>query len=568
VEYVNAVTSTALAAPDKFYKGVNQGWSAIEQKFDVRRHLSDTILADHFLISDAEHRKEMELILIKGHAGSGKTVLLRRIAWDAAHDYDYICLYLKPYGTINTLALQELISHCKERIFLFIDDAAERVHEILSLAKSIGPEGKFLTILISERTNEWNVSGSPISPLINAVHELKYLSLKEIDSLLILLEHHRALGTLSALSPDSRRLELSERAGRQLLVALHEATLGRPFEDIIEDEYIHILPAEAQQIYLTICTLNRLNIPVRAGIVSRIHGVPFEDFKTRLFGPLEHVVQVEQDPVVRDYMYRARHPHIAEIVFERILKDQEARYEIYIKCLRELNIDYSTDRLAFRQMVRGRDLIDLFPNHDLAKGILKVAQELVGEDPYLLHQMALYEMHRPNGNLHESNELLTKALAIAYPDLANAIKHSIAELLLRSAELARTPLERDKCLAEASRIAQSLKGTSLGETGYIHHTLVKIGLKRLKALIDIEGDAASPTVVESLVKDIEKNLTFPQFRGHRVKQQPFSLRTRPGSHSRASSAGASDYRTPRCTRRCPVLLLHESRSADGTRARA
>ncbi|NOT95086.1 MAG: type I restriction endonuclease subunit R, partial [Nitrospira sp.] len=44
------------------------------------------------------------------------------------------------------------------------------------------------------------------------------------------------------------------------------------------------------------------------------------------------------------------------------------------------------------------------------------------------------------------------------------------------------------------------------------------------------------------------NLTFPQFRGHPVKPQPSSLRTRPGSDSRGSNAGAADYRTPQCTR--------------------
>jgi len=37
------------------------------------------------------------------------------------------------------------------------------------------------------------------------------------------------------------------------------------------------------------------------------------------------------------------------------------------------------------------------------------------------------------------------------------------------------------------------------------------------------------------------SLTFPQFRGHLVKQLPFSLRTRLGSDSRGSSAGAPEY---------------------------
>ncbi len=506
VDYVKSVISTETVTPGKFFKGINPGWSAIEQKLDVRRHLADTILSDHFLINEAEHLQGIELILIKAHAGAGKSVLLRRIAWDAAHDYNCLCLYLRPYGVISAQAIQELISLCRERIYIFVDNVADRVREIQSLVKNIGPEGKQLTVILAERTNEWNVSCSAIAPLIHTAHELRYLSAKEIDSLLFLLEHHKALGSLEHLDMGARRSALSERAGRQLLVALHEATLGQPFEDIIEDEYRNILPLEAQQIYLTVCTLNRLNVRVRAGIVSRIHGVPFEEFKDRLFGPLEHVVQVEKDPVARDYTYFARHPHIAQIVFERILKSPEDRYDTYVKCLRELNIDYSADRSAYRQMVRGRTLIGLFPNHELAKSVLGIAKEVVGKDPYLLHQMALYEMHRSNGNLHECSELLSKALQLAYPDLAGAVKHSMAELRLQLAEMARTPLEREKFLAEASAIIQSLRPLSSDE-GYAQHTLVKIGLMRLKDLVGQSGESASQAAVEALVKDIERNLS-------------------------------------------------------------
>ena len=117
-------------------------------------------------------------------------------------------------------------------------------------------------------------------------YELQYLSAREIDDLLKLLEQNRALGKLEGKTLEERRRELEQQAGRQLLVALHEATLGRPFEDIIKDEYDHITPEAAKHIYLTICVLNRLNVPVRAGIISRSHGVPFARFKEESSVPL------------------------------------------------------------------------------------------------------------------------------------------------------------------------------------------------------------------------------------------------------------------------------------------
>jgi hypothetical protein len=162
--------------------------------------------------------------------------------------------------------------------------------------------------------------------------------------------------------------QLAEHAGRQLLVALHEATLGIPFETILVDEFEHITPVEAQRLYLTVCVLNRLNVPVRAGFIARVHGIPFEEFRRRFFSPLEHVVFATQDPNTRDYQYRARHPHIADVVFLRVLRKAEERFDVYMQCLKALNVAYSVDWKAFWQMVRARNLIELFQTGFLGSG--------------------------------------------------------------------------------------------------------------------------------------------------------------------------------------------------------
>ena len=92
-----------------------------------------------------------------------------------------------------------------------------------------------------------------LNPFISYSYNLKYLSEREIQSLISLLEQHHALGVLEHCSSEERTWAFVERAGKQLLVALHEATLGMPFEEIIVDEFNSIIPLQAQQIYLTIC---------------------------------------------------------------------------------------------------------------------------------------------------------------------------------------------------------------------------------------------------------------------------------------------------------------------------
>lgn len=501
VQYVKASTATETIKPIAFYRGLNPGWSATEQGLDVRRNIVDSIIADNLLVTG--ERSQPELFLVKGHAGAGKTVLLKRLAWDAAHEYDLLTLYVNPYGVISASALQEVINLCRERVYLFVDDAGDRVREISALLSKIGPEGKMLTIVIAERTAEWNIVGSPLATAVTATHELSYLRENEIDGLLALLEKHDSLGTLKGLSVEERKRSLSEIAGRQLLVALHEATLGKRFEEIVEEEYNRISPYEAQRVYLTICALNRLGVPVRAGIISRIHGIDFSEFRSKLFAPLEDIVQTEWDPVIRDFMYRARHPHIAEIVFSRILNKPQERFDHYLRCLQELNIAYSTDRTAFRRMIRGKALIELFPDHQMAKAIYKEAERQASNDAYLYHQMALYELNRPNGNLVECERLLQKAALLNPKDFT--IKHSISEYYLHCADLARTPLEKEKLLKMAAETSSQLRGMR-GIDSPPYHTLVKVGITRLQDAFK-ENPPASDDIITALVKSVEHDLS-------------------------------------------------------------
>lgn len=500
VDLVASIAKTEVIAPSRFYRGFDSGFSATEQQLDVRRQICDTILADRVLIDESAHAPTMELILVRAHAGAGKTVALKRIAWDAAHDYDCLCLYLRPHGVLNTAAIQEIISLCQERVYLFVDDSADHTRELRNLARNIGSEGASLTVITAERMNEWNIYCDELAPYVSDWYELGYLSTKEIDQLLKLLETNHALGTLEKKSLQERRAAFQELAGRQLLVALHEATLGKPFEEILENEYNNVQPPEAQRMYLTICALDRLNVPVRAGLVARIHGIKFEEFQERLFKPLEYVVQTSFDPILRDYSYRARHPHIASIVFERILRNAEERFDVYMRCLRELNVDYSADRRAFWLMIKGRTLLDLFPDHTAVKTIFDLATRKLGRDPYLLHQMAIYELQRPNGSVIEASNLLSAALEAAPDDVT--IKHSMAELRLRRAELARTPLEAEKALAEAAAIASSIKSVEAAQS-YPYHTLAKISFKKIQGALEA---AADEKTIQDLLKQFATNV--------------------------------------------------------------
>ena len=501
VEYVRNGIPTDSIDPRLFYRGFNPRWAAIEQNFDVKRDLQDTVLADAILDDDQESR--FRFFVIKGHAGSGKSVLLQRVAWEASLNFNKLCLYLRQNGSLSIEPLRELAQVIDERIYLFIDDVGDHVDEVVDLIREARRFSTKITIIAAERINEWNMACEALDPYVDREFELRYLSSREIDDLLDLLNSHRSLFRLEQASTEERKAAFEEKAGRQLLVALHEATLGKPFEDIIADEFAEVKPDLARLVYLGVCFLNRFDVPVRAGIINRVFKIRFADFKERFFQPLDALVFAQFDRRIRDYVYVTRHPHIAEIVVDRALLDVSDKLDMHLQIINSMNIDYDADRKAFRQLVQARSVAREFPDHQMAEAVFLAASREARDDPYLLHQRAIYEMIRPNGNLNNAAEYLGRARERSPHD--HTLIHSLAELHLRRAENANSNLEFLTSVKAAQTLATPLASSSAVES-HGFHTLAKIHLAKLRRLMVVDSENWNEIEFSEAIKSAERTI--------------------------------------------------------------
>jgi tetratricopeptide (TPR) repeat protein len=501
-DYVYSGMSVEDGKPGAFYKGFDLGWFPIERNLDVRRILTDTLLNDVIIRSEDDRPTVAELYAIKAEAGAGKSVFLRRLAWDAATQSDALCLFARKEGSIRYEALQELHRVTQQRIFLFFDDAADNVSSLLALITKARREKIPLTIITAERINAWNMSCVPLNQYLSEHFLLRYLSRTEIGVLVKLLEEHDSLGpNLINKTHEERVEEFHEQAGRQLLVALHEATLGPPFEEILFDEFNEIQPPSARSLYLTVCVLNRMKVPVRAGLIARVHQIPFDQFREQLFAPLEHVVRVRLNSGTGDYFYTARHPEIAQIVFERALSDKNDRYHEYVRILRELNPAYSSDKASLRDMVRAKTLDELFPDFQDVRSIFDIALTIAPRDAYIYQQKANYERIRPSGNYSEAHKLLRTARGLDPKD--TTIAHTLAELVRTQAESAEYPLERERFRSEAKKLLQPLLGDQVSGR-YARHTMVKLALDHLRDVLD--SASTTDREVDEAIRAIETPL--------------------------------------------------------------
>ena len=508
IEYINKRYKSTKADPKAFYKGYIVDWSPIIDDLDVRRSMTDNIISETILSNEEDRSETVELFLIKGHAGSGKSVLLRRIAWEAAVTFDKICLSVKPSGYPEYEPLFELYNICKKRIFLFIDPFSKFIDIITKFVISARKDNLPLTIIGAERNNVWNSECEDLKSFLTGSYEVRYLSEKEIENLIDLLTKHNSLGYMEKLEREAQKEALEKRAGRQLLVALHEATLGKPFPEIIFDEYKSISSISAQSLYLTVCIMHRLGIATRAGLISRVHGIPFRVFKEELFEPLEFIVFAREDKIIGDFMYQSRHPHIADLVFEKVLTNAQDRYDEYVRVISALDVSYNTDREAFAGLLQAKPLIDLFSDPQMIRQLYKLGKERDSENPFLMQQEAIFEMNSPGGSLDKATTILNKAHKMA-PHI-RAISHSLSELALKKAERSSSTIEKNTYRQKARTIAIQLTQHASIKS-YPIHTLLKIGIDELSDSIANDDEPSMQRKIKAIEQELQKAIQlFPE----------------------------------------------------------
>ena len=503
VTHIHSGLSATFQDPREFYRGYDNGWGCITQKLDADRSITDSVLVDAVLL-EKEERRPAELFMLKGPGGNGKTVSLKRIAWEAGVTFNRLVLYPKGPAGLNIESLVEINRLTGERIFLFVDRVALVRNELHDLLRAARSRSLPLSIVGAERDNEWNIYCDQLEPFVCQEFPVRYLNKREIKELLDLLDKHDALGMLKGHSFEERVEKFVERAGRQLLVALHEATLGKPFEDIIVDEFRRIEPEAARSLYLNICALHQFGALVRVGLISRASGIGFEQFQTQFIQPLENVVHVVKGSPHSDVHYRSRHQHVAEIVFQRILPDVEDRFDLLARLLKAINIDYSSDNETFSRLIRGRGIAEVFSSVDLGRLFYDRVEAAAPDNYFILHQRAVFETKHAQGSLDHGEEAATRAYELNPKN--HSIHHTQAVIARRKANETDDPL-RKKHLRRIAR--KKLGNRTLQSSEYDLSTYARLAIDEFKELsisLDMSDNEKPPSELIKAAKETETTI--------------------------------------------------------------
>jgi hypothetical protein len=387
-----------------------------------------------------------------------------------------------------------------------------------------------LTIICAERENEWLVYCEQLVPHVTQEFSIEYLDSSEIASLIGLLERHHALGFLTDQSPRARIEAFEVRADRQLLVALHETTLGVPFERIVLDEYDGI-PEEARQLYLNVCALHQFGTPVRAGLISRISKISFAEFGRRFLGPLRQVVIVEGgEGGIRDVFYRSRHQRVAELVFNQVADTDDKKFVLRSKLVAAMNIEYTSDGETFGRLVRGRVVSQIFADVNVGRRLYETAKAVSDRPHFIYHQLAVFEQRHPQGSLKNAEEAISEAAKLN-PN-SRSIRHTGAEIARRLANETCDTAQKSAYRRTARRNLEN----GLGHASEYHlNTRARLALDELKEVI--ETSEPDPKILLELTQEAEE--AFQRARGEFPdRPRDFSFRGRPTRRLKQSSESA------------------------------
>lgn len=450
---VHASMAYAEQTPERFYSGYDTGWGGTIQNLDARRKVTDDLLFK--ALAENEAPSEPVFFLLRGPAGAGKTIALKRAAFDAATAYRALVIWLEESGHLRSEHFLEIYEFVQRPILLFVDQMALHVDKLVPFLRTMKTRRVPLVLIGAEREADWTTYCKALEEVqLPQFLRVGMLASKEVEDLLDRLERHNCLGELKGWGRSRQLAEFmsEERADRQLLVALHELTRGVPFERIVLDEYERV-PEKARRLYLDIATMHQFAVPVRAGTISRVSGVHFRDYEQEFLEPLKDMITVVKD-TYGDYQYRTRHPSIASMIFRQVCGDDTAKAAQFIRLIEGFDIGFSTDRRTLEGICKGRALARQFHDPDGARDIFGAAIDVAPNQPYLRQQWAIFESMHWRGDIADAERLAAEA-AMMEPRNSSFI-HTQAEVARKRANTEGSQVLKEQLRRQARRFLDEM----------------------------------------------------------------------------------------------------------------
>jgi tetratricopeptide (TPR) repeat protein len=352
--YVNQAPFNETPNTSAFLRGDRANWCLIGSEHFFERDIEEEVYEGLLDYATSDSKKPV-VHLILGPAGYGISTLLMILAVRLVKERAGAVFMLRSGRSVIEGDLEFAVSIFPERPFFFVDNAADEAGVLSPVIHRFREMKTRAMIVLGERLNEWRQGHYRIT---GKEFDLEPLSDPEINRLLDFLGQHSALNQLEHLARDLQFAAIKVNYRKELLVAMRQATEGKSFDAILEDEFRGIKDPVSAKFYLTVCCFFQHGAYVRDSLLSELMGVSLPDLYEKTKDWTEGVVIFDCiDEINGVYAARARHRIIAAVVWERCGEATD-RERVLNESLSALNLNYGLDKDAFESFIRSDKVVD------------------------------------------------------------------------------------------------------------------------------------------------------------------------------------------------------------------
>jgi len=351
---------------DDFFRGTNGSWGAFREGWDFKRSLYAS--PDHrgavgkgIVVGCLKDRvfnelkkfdvEDNKLLIITGMAGVGKTMMLRRLAFDVYESGQAPVIIIRSGRiTFDYRLLAGLIENLNHQLnqkipagehiqpikpLIIIDDAASMIRHVNRIKDYLTARGRAALIVAAERQGEWDLMWKtfPFTIPIKNLYELdEQLNDQEKSGI---VEHFYRLGyipTIGTFWDDIIERDFENSFFATVYTLVHPSR--KPLNQIIQDQYMQ-LTDQTQKAFRNICCFHQFNLPINLELLVRSLRCSYGDFHSEVLGKDAAKVIFEEKDEIGNLLYRTHHRIIAKKTAEFFFGDPEIQKDIFLEILKE-----------------------------------------------------------------------------------------------------------------------------------------------------------------------------------------------------------------------------------------